>query len=140
MQVTGTTTVSNATVSTQQSALAKALDKDDFLKLLLTELRYQDAMNPMQDREFIAQMAQFSSLEQMYNMNALLDEQASLITMDIGVNMMNLGVGLLGKEVTYLNNGEEIAGTVTALKKSDAGYVAVVDGNEVSLTALKLVR
>lgn len=140
MQVTETTTVSNATVSTQQSALAKALDKDDFLKLLLTELRYQDAMNPMQDREFIAQMAQFSSLEQIYNMNALLDEQASLITMNIGVNLMNLGVGLLGKEVTYLNNGEEITGTVTALKKSDASYVAVVDGNEVSLTAIKLVR
>ena len=48
-------------------AVSKELDKEAFLKLLIAQLANQDPMNPMEDREFIAQMAQFSSLEQMAN-------------------------------------------------------------------------
>ena len=44
---------------------AKNLGKDEFLNLLVTQLQYQDPLNPSSDTEFIAQMAQFSSLEQM---------------------------------------------------------------------------
>lgn len=58
-----------------------ALDKNSFLKLLVTQLSKQDPTNPMNDREFIAQMAQFSSLEQMNNvansMNKLRASQAN---------------------------------------------------------------
>ncbi|MEN1759446.1 flagellar hook capping FlgD N-terminal domain-containing protein [Anoxynatronum sibiricum] len=46
-----------------------ALDKDAFMRLLVTQLSNQDPLSPMEDREFIAQMAQFSSLEQMQNLN-----------------------------------------------------------------------
>ncbi|MDR2167848.1 MAG: hypothetical protein LBE35_08395 [Clostridiales bacterium] len=45
------------------------LDRNAFLNLLITQLRHQDPLNPMDDREFIAQLAQFSSLEQMQNLN-----------------------------------------------------------------------
>ncbi len=44
------------------------LGKDDFLKLMITKLEHQDPMDPMDDEDFIAQLAQFSSLEQLYNM------------------------------------------------------------------------
>ena len=50
------------------------LGKDQFLRLLTTQLRYQDPINPVKDQEFIAQLAQFSSLEQMQNLNTNLSE------------------------------------------------------------------
>lgn len=50
-----------------------ALGKDDFLKILITQLQHQDPMSPMQDREFIAQMAQFTQVEQMTNMTKMLE-------------------------------------------------------------------
>jgi flagellar basal-body rod modification protein FlgD len=64
--------VTNSTVaSTSVASVANnTLDKMAFLRLLVTELQNQDPMNPMDDKDFIAQLAQFSSLEQMQSLNA----------------------------------------------------------------------
>ncbi|CCO23845.1 flagellar hook assembly protein FlgD [Maridesulfovibrio hydrothermalis] len=71
------------------------MGQDDFMKLLLTQMQNQDPVNPMEDKEYMAQMAQFSSLEQLTQLNT------SMKTM-IGNNaqdQMVSAVGFIGKEV-----------------------------------------
>jgi len=62
---------------TQRTAKSE-LGKDDFLKLFVTRLQHQDPLEPMEDAEFIAQLAQFSSLEQLTNINNTLDSGMGL--------------------------------------------------------------
>ena len=73
------------------------LDKDDFLKLLLTQLQNQDPTSPMDNTEYIAQMATFSSLEQMTNMNTTLEN----ILKSQNQNLLMTYSQLVGQEVTY---------------------------------------
>jgi flagellar basal-body rod modification protein FlgD len=58
----------------QRKTGSSVLGKDDFLKILMTQLQNQDPLNPMQDKDFVAQMATFSSLEQMTNMNSTIQK------------------------------------------------------------------
>lgn len=73
---------SNMYLANQQKAEkqtgSSALGKDAFLKILMTQLQNQDPTNPMKDTEFIAQMAQFSSLEQMQNLTTAFKEFAAV--------------------------------------------------------------
>lgn len=90
-----------------------ALDKNSFLKLLVTQLSKQDPTNPMNDREFISQMAQFSSLEQMNNvansMNKLRASQANQLIgkMINGKDFVSeKPVQGIATKATYDHNGE----------------------------------
>ncbi|WP_044893766.1 flagellar hook assembly protein FlgD [Bacillus alveayuensis] len=58
----------------QRKTGQQTLGKDDFLKILLVQLQNQDPMNPVEDKEFIAQMASFSTLEQMMNMTNMMEQ------------------------------------------------------------------
>ncbi|MDY0396369.1 flagellar hook assembly protein FlgD [Virgibacillus halophilus] len=99
------------------------LDKDAFLKILMTQLQNQDPSSPMDDKEFIAQMAQFSQLEQMTNMTKSIDAlvQSQMISPVVQYSHM------IGKTVTYPNYNEE-TGVVDGTVKSKVIAVSQQDG------------
>lgn len=87
----------------------KDLDKDAFLRLLTTQLANQDPLNPIEDREFIAQLAQFSSLEQMQNLNKNMEttREELLLTLDnLNLNQIQANVQIL-KEITNIRKAME---------------------------------
>ncbi|MGE5559973.1 MAG: flagellar hook capping FlgD N-terminal domain-containing protein [Chloroflexota bacterium] len=91
----------------------EGIDKDAFLKLLVAQLRYQDPMNPMQDRDFILQMAQLTGMEQAQN---------SARTQRIGQ-----AAGLIGRQIEYINF-ERLKILTAEVKK-----VVITDGGEPQL-------
>ncbi|MGR7908819.1 flagellar hook assembly protein FlgD [Lysinibacillus capsici] len=116
------------------------LGKDAFLQLLITQLQHQDPTNPMDDREFISQMAQFSSLEQMQNMTKAIE---SLLSSQQQSQMMNYAT-FIGKEVKWHEITEEKdekgnpvvnegTGVIESLKFVDGSVVfKLADGKEIS--------
>lgn len=101
------------------------LGKDAFMKLLITQLQNQDPLNPMDDKQFIAQMAQFSSLEQLTNIN---DGITKLGQGDTRMEMLN-AVNYIGKEVQADGGAISLSGgsasTVAYTLPADAGDVTL---------------
>jgi flagellar basal-body rod modification protein FlgD len=85
------------------------LDRDDFLKILITQLTHQDPTQPMEDREFVAQMAQFSTLEQMVNMGSDIARLSALVA-------RSQAYSLLGKTVTVTEGDRTVSGRVDEVR------------------------
>ncbi|MCL2010195.1 MAG: flagellar hook assembly protein FlgD [Synergistaceae bacterium] len=107
-------------------AVSNELGKDAFLRLLIAQLSNQDPLNPMDDREFIAQMAQFSTLEQMTQMTKTLEGMASMDKYS-AVNYVGTKVGFTYEAPD--GKMEERFGTVMAVWfDSKEGPILEVDG------------
>ncbi|MFP4430582.1 MAG: flagellar hook assembly protein FlgD [Spirochaetota bacterium] len=120
----------NAALGNGRSA-SNSLGKDDFLSLLITQLKNQDPTSPMEDREFIAQMAQFSTLEQMTNMSNGFAQVTNLIN-------SSQALGLIGKQVEVVQGSSAITGRVTEVSTGDYPQVRV-DGTFYDLDAVERV-
>jgi flagellar basal-body rod modification protein FlgD len=108
----------NARINEGRPQNNQSLGRDDFLKLLVTQLSYQDPTAPMEDKEFIAQMAQFSALEQMTNMAGDFSRLAEIIT----ASEANSAVG---KSVELLEGDNVVQGTVKAVTRGGPPQVLV---------------
>jgi len=118
----------------------QALGKDVFLKLLVTQLRYQDPLKPQDNSAFVAQMAQFTSLEQLQNVNATLTQLVTLQSKDT-TNVISHAPAYLGLTVTVAGeNGEPVSGTVSAVEYEQGKPFLVIDGIRHGLEQLLLVR
>ena len=95
------------------------LGKDEFLNLLVTQLQYQDPLEPQDDKEFIAQMAQFSSLEQMQNLNNSFSDFMSY--------------SLVGKYATAEYGTDTIDGYIESVVNTGNETYAVIDGTSVDI-------
>lgn len=115
----------SSSTSSTSSTTGSDLGKDAFLNLLVTQLQYQDPLNPSDDQEFLAQMAQFSALEQMQNLNKSFE--------------MTQASGLIGKVVsgTYVNEATSettaVQGFVDAVNISNGVTYLEIDGENIEL-------
>ena len=121
---------SNPAAATQaaKSGANSAMGKDQFLKLFVAQLQHQDPMSPMQDSDFMGQMASFSTLEQVSNL--------------ANENAMSNAIGLIGRTVTYkTNDGALQTGAVEKVSTVDGkpsltvGGTAGVDPSSISQVA-----
>ena len=107
------------------------LGKDDFLQLLIAQLTHQDPTSPVQDAEFIGQMAQFSSLEQITNMNSNFAHLNEML-------LASSATATVGAKVEILAGDENITGYVSAVKRG-AHPEVMVDGRWYSWEAVQTV-
>ncbi len=112
----------------EAATIGSTLSKDDFLKLFTLQLKYQNPLKPMDSTEFTAQLAQFSSLEQLYNMNNGLQDLLAY------QGSMNNGIiaGLLGKSVK-MEDGT--TGTITGVSfRDNTTHLSLNNGQEVLIS------
>jgi flagellar basal-body rod modification protein FlgD len=120
-----------ATSNVQQAARKPTtqMGKDQFLQILVTQLRYQDPMQPMEDKEFISQMAQFSALEQTMNMA----KEVSSLRQSPG-----MASGLIGKTISWMDVNtqgvtEMYSGVVDSIVWRDGLQYAQAGGSEIPI-------
>lgn len=97
---------------------ANVLDRDDFLKILVTQLQHQDPTSPVEDKDFIAQMAQFSSLEQITNMSEGFRKLSGLLASSEASQV-------LGKTVEIREGDSLVRGVVDKVVRGESPMVSV---------------
>ena len=136
--VSGTSSTSTSASTTSTVTSNTTLGKEDFLKLLVAQMQNQDPLNPTDNKESIAQLAQFSALEQMNNISTSMDTLNKSMTSFIQQSALTQGSAMIGKSVSGVDTDgvTPIEGTVEAVKWLDGDpklQVRKADGTLVDL-------
>ncbi|MGZ4436874.1 MAG: flagellar hook capping FlgD N-terminal domain-containing protein [Nocardioides sp.] len=127
---TGTTADIGSATATSPTSGFDTLGKDTFLKLMVAQLRNQDPMNPTDSTQFLAQTAQFTSLEKLEDV-ASQSQQALAAQMAFGAS------GLVGKQVTYTSDaGTQVSGSVSSVTFTANGPVLTVGAADVPINSV----
>jgi len=130
---TGTTGTTGSTPTFSTGTDRTTMDTNTFLKLLVAQLQYQDPSNPTDSSQFMAQTAQFTSVEK-------ITELASLTQKVLDASNQQTGSSLVGKSVTYTDvSGASRTGTVTGCTIGSQVPNLTVDGTTVALSAVTAV-
>jgi flagellar basal-body rod modification protein FlgD len=118
--VTPTSSTGAPATTTQASNKAASLGKDDFLKLFVAQLQHQDPLKPMEDKEFMGQMASFSTLEQVAKLATANEKLASSLT-------LSGSLGFIGRTVSYKDaaTGTTTTGVVDRVSTATDGTVSL---------------
>lgn len=111
---------------------AAQLSQEDFMRILLAQLQFQDPLKPMDNQEFVAQLAQFSALEINRQQSEKVDQLLSMQSVD-------QSVGIIGKNIEMRNaQGSSLVGTVSAVSFRTGEPRLTVSSNGTSITDVKL--
>lgn len=112
-----------------------AADKDAFTKMLVAQLQNQDPMSPQDNQAMVAQLAQFSSLEQMQQLNQNILGLAVLQQTNAVMSQLTQSSALIGQRVTYIDpeTNEERTGDVGKVKLLDGVATLEIGGQDVPL-------
>ena len=125
----GGTTATPSSSSADLSSTSK-VDKDMFLKLMVAQLKNHDPMNPTDSSQFLAQTAQFTSLEKLTD---VADQTSQALSAQLAFGAS----GLVGRSVTYTGaDGAEKTGTVSTVSFTGNGPMLGIDGSDVALNSV----
>lgn len=120
-------------INTVEKTSNDNLRKNDFLKILAAQLQFQDPMEGGDNSEYISQLAQFSSLEQMENLNVSLNE------LKVNQNLL-YGTFLIGKLVDITFEDKMVSGAIDKVKLVDSMLKVIIDGKEYDAKNIVSVR
>ncbi|MFP3358489.1 flagellar hook capping FlgD N-terminal domain-containing protein [Planococcus sp. SIMBA_143] len=136
MNITTATTAANQPAAAAEKTKPDALGQDAFLKILIAQLKYQDPMEPQKDAEFIGQMAQFSSLEQLTQLNKTMTGYAG----EGGSASLAGSAHLLGTEVSWSANEQAGTGIVKAVTMKNGEIMVELEGEETKIPLSAIER
>lgn len=98
-----------------------SIGKDQFLQLLVTQLRHQDPLSPLEPDQFAAQLAQFSTVEQLTQLNSTVSAQSEELALATLMSKTAFSTGLIGRRITAVGNQVTVPATGTASVTVDVG-------------------